>query len=241
MAPMSRLLLERQQKIYNRTEKLVFKPKAQVDMLRRLCLLHKWDFPFEIPEIPEHLSVASDSESTEIILLDFCLPGLGDMSPTERTFKCLWKAIIAPDGYPKDHFPEWFQFDKRHLEMLSDCEPGARWVLFDPNANATYDTITSLKKLEAENPASYQVLIAALFFPNWVMSTAAGSINPQPVMAGCRLSGGNGRYYDSPILHLCVDGGTDSELKPKKPMLKLTTYMTSNFIRYLSFPTVKPI
>lgn len=237
MAPMSHLLLERQQKIFSRTEKLVFKPKAQVDMLKRLCLLHKWDFPFEIPEIPEHRLIAGDSESSEVILLDFCLPGLGEMSPMERTIRCLWKAIIAPDGYPKDRFPEWFKFDSKHFKTFGECEPGARWVLFDPNANAMSDaTFNYLEKLEVETLASYQVLIAALFFPNWVMSTAAGSGNPQPVMAGCRLSEGNGRYGDSPILHLCVDGGVD-----KRPILKLTTYMRSNFIRYMSFPTLRPL
>jgi hypothetical protein len=243
-------------KLYERSAKLFITPEAQIQMFNRFVILNGWDCfrNVKVPKPPKYkvrkspkiiknkngLGMTVINPRPKVLILDFCFHGTDSISPVEMTMRKVWKAIFAPDGVAKEPLPDWLDFDEKKFKLLNNCEPGLNWRLFDPFANTlegadlTGKILSYLNELKTKNLASYQVMIGALFFPNWIRSTAADSKNPQPVMAGCRIGGGNGKFSDAPLIHFCSD-------KKPKLELKVVSYMGGNFINKLCSPTIERI
>jgi hypothetical protein len=162
-------------------------PEQQLERVAQLNTDLKWGFgnvaDLAVPEdfVPR--------TSTEVLMLNICLPRRDKQSGLHRTFDELWSLIQAPQGYSKyrwDALKATAKLLRQAPGYSHDVEVG--WIALDPNAYHGLSPEAALEqsKNNGVRLAGTEVLMAALLFPDWV-SSWNGTTNPYPNLSGIQF------------------------------------------------------
>lgn len=135
--------------------------------------------PSDIPSIP----IFKPHTRGALLVLVVCFESL------ERTIDAWWEFINPPPGMTK-YRVKGLKSGPENLRLAPGikCEPGVRWVEFDPVANSgmTPEEALAQPSIEGSRLAHVEVLMAAAQYPKWVLSWD-GRTSPLPNMSGLQV------------------------------------------------------
>ncbi|GEM_PF-1822372 len=161
--------------------------------------------PSDIPEVPNFTPWGNNSKKK--LLLAVYLPAKGRVSGLARTVDAWWDFIVPPTGITKHRWEE-LKSDSQHLRLVPGvkCNPGIRWVAFDPSAYQGKSPKYAIAQsaIDGTALAHAEVLMAAAQLPQWV-SSWDGVESPYPNMTALQFCLNN-RWSHTPYLNRSSTG-----------------------------------